>query len=174
MKTIEVDEDLYRYIASHTQKIGESASDILRRLLGLTENTGSLQSENGVAEKGEKVATVADYSEKLNALLVSENYLQQKSAVNRFLSILSFLYQMNKSEFDEIVETLHGRTRIYFALNETILLTNGNETKPRSIPDTPYWVITNTNTGRKRSILEHIMSVMQFPPALIARVCETI
>lgn len=33
MKTIEVDEELYRYIASHTQRIGESASDILRRLL---------------------------------------------------------------------------------------------------------------------------------------------
>ncbi|NHX34339.1 replication initiation regulator SeqA, partial [Escherichia coli] len=33
MKTIEVDEELYRYIASHTQHIGESASDILRRML---------------------------------------------------------------------------------------------------------------------------------------------
>ena len=33
MKTIEVDEDLYRYIAGQTQHIGESASDILRRLL---------------------------------------------------------------------------------------------------------------------------------------------
>ena len=36
MKTIEVDEDLYRFIASRTQHIGESASDILRRLLALT------------------------------------------------------------------------------------------------------------------------------------------
>ncbi|TYG35454.1 replication initiation negative regulator SeqA [Lonepinella koalarum] len=35
MKIIEVDEELYQYIASHTQSIGESASDILRRLLHL-------------------------------------------------------------------------------------------------------------------------------------------
>lgn len=35
MKTIEVDEELYRYIASHTLHIGESASDILRRMLNL-------------------------------------------------------------------------------------------------------------------------------------------
>ena len=34
MKRIEVEDDLYAYIASHTQQIGESASDILRRLLG--------------------------------------------------------------------------------------------------------------------------------------------
>ncbi len=33
MKTIEVDDELYRYIASHTLHIGESASDILRRML---------------------------------------------------------------------------------------------------------------------------------------------
>jgi len=33
MKTIEIDDDLYQFIASQTQQIGESASDILRRLL---------------------------------------------------------------------------------------------------------------------------------------------
>ena len=35
MKIIEVDEELYQYIAAQTQSIGESASDILRRLLNL-------------------------------------------------------------------------------------------------------------------------------------------
>ena len=35
MKIIEVDEELYQYIASQTQSIGESASDILRHLLNL-------------------------------------------------------------------------------------------------------------------------------------------
>ena len=34
MKTIEVDDELYSYIASHTKHIGESASDILRRCSG--------------------------------------------------------------------------------------------------------------------------------------------
>ena len=33
MKNIEIEEDLYQYIASQTQFIGESASSILRRLL---------------------------------------------------------------------------------------------------------------------------------------------
>ena len=35
MKNIEIDDELYHYIASRTQFIGESASDILRRLLRL-------------------------------------------------------------------------------------------------------------------------------------------
>ncbi|WP_445946304.1 replication initiation negative regulator SeqA [Shewanella sp.] len=38
MKYIEVDEELYRFIASKTERIGESASDILRRLLILPVN----------------------------------------------------------------------------------------------------------------------------------------
>ncbi|MFT4966317.1 MAG: negative modulator of initiation of replication, partial [Colwellia sp.] len=33
MKNIEIDEELYQYIATNTQFIGESASAILRRLL---------------------------------------------------------------------------------------------------------------------------------------------
>jgi len=36
MKYIEIDEELYRFIASKTERIGESASDILRRLLNLS------------------------------------------------------------------------------------------------------------------------------------------
>ena len=36
MKYIEIDEELYRFIASKTERIGESASDILRRLLSLS------------------------------------------------------------------------------------------------------------------------------------------
>ena len=33
MKSIEIDDDLYAFIASQTKHIGESASEILRRLL---------------------------------------------------------------------------------------------------------------------------------------------
>ena len=33
MKSIEIDDDLYAFIASQTKHIGESASQILRRLL---------------------------------------------------------------------------------------------------------------------------------------------
>ena len=35
MKTIEIDEELYQYIAGQTRHIGEDASSILRRLLNI-------------------------------------------------------------------------------------------------------------------------------------------
>ncbi|VDZ95218.1 SeqA protein [Salmonella enterica subsp. enterica] len=64
--------------------------------------------------------------------------------------------------------------RVYFAADEQTLLKNGNQTKPKHVPGTPYWVITNTNTGRKCSMIEHIMPVNAFPAELIEKVCGTI
>jgi len=41
MKKIDIDDELYQYIASNTQSIGESASTILRRLLNLSDGTNA-------------------------------------------------------------------------------------------------------------------------------------
>lgn len=178
MKKIEVDDELYRYIASHTQHIGESASDILRRMLkftaGLgtagsvsTQNTESAVEEKPVNAARQRIRTVRE-------LLLSDDYAVQNKAVNRFMMVLSTLYQLDAKTFGEATESLHGRTRVYFAGNEQTLLANGNQTKPKHVPGTPYWVITNTNTDRKCSMVEHIMQSMQFPAELIEKVCGTI
>ncbi|KIS44378.1 replication initiation negative regulator SeqA [Kosakonia radicincitans] len=184
MKTIEVDDELYSYIASHTKHIGESASDILRRMLKFSavspaQPAASLapvkEPRTVVAVEGIKPANTAkDKVRAVRELLLSDEYAEQKKAVNRFLMVLSTLYSLDDKGFTESTESLHGRTRVYFAVNEQTLLQNGNQTKPKQVPNTPYWVITNTNTGRKCSMIEHIMQSMQFPAELIEKVCGTI
>lgn len=180
MKTIEVDEELYRYIASHTQHIGESASDILRRMLKFTAGqpvrTASVVA-GGQAEPS--VAAIAaqrprDRVRAVRELLLSDEYAEQSKAVNRFMLVLSTLYTLDAAGFAEATDSLHGRTRTYFAGDQQTLLANGTHTKPKHVPGTPYWVITNTNTGRKRSMIEHIMQAMQFPAELIEKVCGTV
>ncbi|WP_437611416.1 replication initiation negative regulator SeqA [Erwinia sp. V71] len=181
MKTIEVDEELYRYIASHTQHIGESASDILRRMLKFS--AGQAAPEPAVAVQPAAAQDVAavktssrpqDRVRAMRELLLSDEYAEQKRAVNRFMLILSTLYSLDPEAFAEATESLHGRTRVYFAGNQQVLLQNGTHTKPKHVPGTPYWVITNTNTGRKSSMVEHIMLSMQFPAELTEKVCGTI
>ena len=179
MKTIEVDEELYRYIASHTQRIGESASDILRRMLKFTAASQATapavkETQAPVAAPVKKVASPKDNVRAVRELLLSDEYAEQKKAVNRFLLILTTLYSLDNKAFAEATESLHGRTRVYFAASEATLLKNGNQTKPKQVPETPYWVITNTNTGRKCGMIEHIMQSMQFPAELIEKVCGTI
>lgn len=180
MKTIEVDDELYRYIASHTQHIGESASDILRRMLKVAAGSqaAAVQAKESApvsAAVAEKPANPAkDRVRAMRELLLSDEYAEQKRAVNRFMLVLSTLYSLDAKAFAEATESLHGRTRVYFAGDEQTLLQSGNQTKPKHVPGTPYWVITNTNTGRKCSMIEHIMQTMQFPAELIEKVCGTI
>ncbi|MDF3008134.1 MAG: hypothetical protein K0R86_2001 [Enterobacter kobei] len=181
MKTIEVDDELYTYIASHTKHIGESASDILRRMLKFS---AAAPSASPVAKAAPAVAVspvsgvasnpVKDKVRAMRELLLSDEYADQKRAVNRFMLVLSTLYSLDAKGFADATESLHGRTRVYFAEDSKTLLQSGNQTKPKQVPGTPYWVITNTNTGRKCGMIEHIMQSMQFPTELIEKVCGTI
>ncbi|MDE5205926.1 replication initiation negative regulator SeqA [Citrobacter amalonaticus] len=181
MKTIEVDDELYSYIASHTKHIGESASEILRRMLKfsatsqpVTPVTKEVRAAQPVVTEAKPVNLVKDKVRAVRELLLSDEYAEQKKAVNRFMLVLTTLYTLDQHAFAEATESLHGRTRVYFAPDEQTLLKNGNQTKPKHVPGTPYWVITNTNTGRKCSMIEHIMQSMQFPAELIEKVCGTI
>ena len=131
--------------------------------------------QNVVAQAKPAVAQSERQSNvRMRELLLSDEYAEQKKAVNRFMLVLSTLYSLDNKAFAEATESLHGRTRVYFAGDEQTLLQNGNQTKPKHVPGTPYWVITNTNTGRKCSMVEHIMQSMQFPAELIEKVCGTI
>ena len=85
MKQIDIDDELYQYIASNTQSIGESASTILRRLLNLN---------------GEKINTT-------------------------------------KLDTDHKNETVSGMN-------------------PKNITDSEYWVMTNSNTTRKKMMLHEV------------------
>ncbi|WAS99856.1 replication initiation negative regulator SeqA [Rouxiella chamberiensis] len=178
MKTIEVDEELYRYIASHTQHIGESASDILRRMLKFTAGQEVQAPAKASAAPAEKPVvatnTPRDRVRAMRELMLSDEYAEQTKAVNRFMLILTTLYTLDPKQFAVATESLTGRTRTYFAGDQQTLLQNGIHTKPKHVPGTPYWVITNTNTGRKRSMIEHIMQLMQFPVELIDKVCGTL
>ena len=203
MKIIEVDEELYQFIASKTQSIGESASDILRRLLNLSTSSVSstaldFSSPEPVvapepvstpqsAVKNEPVLVpvqpepakpmskkqpeqaIQKLTEKVQNLLASEAFQEETKAVVRFLSILTALYRTNPESFAVAIESeqVQGRTRVYFARDEATLLAAGNHTKPKQIPDTPYWVITNNNSGRKMIMLEGVMREMHLPDSLI-------
>ncbi|UGA55581.1 replication initiation negative regulator SeqA [Vibrio sp. VB16] len=192
MKTIEVDEDLYRYIASQTEHIGESASNILRRLLMVS---GDKQVSPQIAEPevsqeaapapvadepiGIVVSKDAGNVEKVDGvkamrtLLISDEFATSNKAIDRFMQVLSSLYQVNNTSFAEATQ-VKGRTRVYFADNEDVLLASGKTTKPRSIPNTPFWVITNNNTSRKRQMVDQLMTRMNFQSDLIEKVCSSI
>lgn len=134
MKIIEVDEELYQYIASQTRSIGESASDILRRLLSLPVHTSSVddlvltsaETNKSADQKPEQAINVKEVNikttkkqsitainqivEKVQTLLNSTEFQEESKAVVRFLAILRVLYRTNPESFAQATESLQGRT----------------------------------------------------------------
>ncbi|GGQ06821.1 replication initiation negative regulator SeqA [Shewanella litoralis] len=84
MKYIEIDEELYRFIASKTERIGESASDILRRLLHLSLETVVVDLPQAISEP----SLEADEAEVVKAESQrSELFNQAKAAVEKVMAV---------------------------------------------------------------------------------------
>ncbi|RZQ54993.1 replication initiation negative regulator SeqA [Pseudoalteromonas phenolica] len=162
MKKIEIDDELYQYIASNTQSIGESASDILRRLLKLSpselaQNNGVVEEKQEQAEQVEEQSVTKLTSRTANVfnILNKEELAMQKGVVGRFLFILSALHRTHKESFDSVLE-IKGRDRIYFAKSKEALLESGSSMNPKNIAESEYWVMTNSNTTRKKMMLHEV------------------
>ncbi|MBV2129789.1 replication initiation negative regulator SeqA [Arsukibacterium indicum] len=158
MKTIEIEDDLYHYIAAQTRQIGESASDILRRLLlgeQQVSQTPEASKSAAVSETAPEVSAAARDNSSPGSIfdLVSRQDLQaESSVVGRFLYLLSVLARVHKKQFSKVLE-IKGRNRLYFATSAEALSEAGSSTNPKQIPNTGFWVITNSNTTRKKMML---------------------
>ncbi|TLU67478.1 replication initiation negative regulator SeqA [Thalassotalea litorea] len=181
MKTIEIEDELYQYIASKTEFIGESASDILRRLL--TENaelsaaavksnpvaedtavTEDPASQHAVVEESENVvqeAKTLTSCQNIFDLINKEELAMERGAVGRFLNILGNLHRVHPKQFSAVLD-IRGRDRLYFAQSEADLLATGSSSKPKQIPDSEYWVITNSNTTKKKLMLTDVAQVLGY------------
>lgn len=180
MKQIDIDDELYQYIASNTQSIGESASTILRRLLNLngtnphnassnvdtTQNQQVATSESPTEQKEQTTDTISKPNDaavtpmkQKNAnvfnVLNKEELAMQKGVVGRFLFILSAFYRTHKSDFSAVLD-IKGRDRVYFATSKEALVNSGSSMNPKNITDSEYWVMTNSNTTRKKMMLHEV------------------
>lgn len=175
MKTIELDDDLYLFIASQTRHIGESASDILRRLLSQPQTDLAVVAAEPVVATPSlpNVATERPANSGLPALLDSGELVQEERSIQRFMLVLGTLYQDNPEAFTQATE-IKGRKRMYFSRDPDALRASGSTTKPKPVPGTPFWVITNTNTSRKQNIIAQLMTSMGYDDALMAQVCAAI
>lgn len=187
MKTITIDDDVYAYIASNTQAIGESASDILRRLLQVPVQNEtavlpiSIEPDNQqqpivndseievVAEKEAPKEchndvdnlAVAQNIEDVLELVEAQISGNTSSVVERFLLILSVLHHVNTDTFERIL-AVKGRNRLYFAKSKQELIAAGSSTNPKQVPNSEYWVVTNNNTSKKSSMLMEVLNILGY------------
>jgi len=199
MKNIEIEDDLYKYILANIEAFGETPSQILRRLLSLPdafENTvasvtptlKSIPSDQKVELvkpdiiDGAQISLPASLAHGVKILFESKVFKQETIVTHKFMMMLTAMYHENKDAFVAAAQKTKGRTRDYLGQNLKVLLATENKeeltllkaSKPRDIPYTPFWVITNANTARKRIIMTQMMSTMGYPQDLIERIKEEI
>jgi len=173
MKYIEVDEELYRLIASKTEQIGESASEILRRLLGLEVNpvgqelpqahSEPIAVPQTISEPSIESAPVTHASLSCSPLpsfamtSFDEHQLAaQKNGVGRFLFILETVYLAAPDRFSQVLN-IKGRDRLYFAKSKQSLLAASKTANPKEIGQSGFWVTTNNSSAKKRAILNEVL-----------------
>jgi negative modulator of initiation of replication len=200
MKKIEIEDDIYKYILANIEAFGETPSQILRRLLGLAadENHSDESAVITAPSAAQAVPTVDKQHSQSSthslsslpdavahgvaALFEEQTFKKEPVITNKFKMMLTAMYHENRAAFIVAANTTRGRTRDYLGQNLSELLASDNEkevaqlkaSKPREIPYTPFWVITNANTGRKRIILTQMMTSMGYPPHLIERIKDEI
>jgi len=202
MKNIEIDDELYLYIVSNTQAIGESASSILRRLLPLgdanqqpippsTLVTEIKDDDTQQDELPQHAAVVSSdlvdtdvsevkpitSSESVFNFINKEELAMQRGAVGRFLLILAALYRAHPKTFNIVTNiapkvSARKTKRLYFALSEDILTASGSSTKPKQVPQSPFWVITNSNTTRKKMMLTEAASLLGYDESDVIKIRE--
>ena len=106
-------------------------------------------------------------SESVFNFINKEELAMQRGAVGRFLLILAALYRAHPQKFNivtNIAPKISARKtkRLYFALSEEILTASGSSTKPKQVPQSPFWVITNSNTTRKKMMLTEAATLLGY------------
>ncbi|GIU47115.1 replication initiation negative regulator SeqA [Shewanella algidipiscicola] len=194
MKYIEIDEELYRHIASKTERIGESASEILRRLLGLDIERVNVEAvatpppekisqpgmdrqqemaSSATARVDETTAPAISLSTLVNQLTDTEALAQQKGAVGRFLFSLETVYKAMPQQFDQVLQ-IQGRDRLYFATSKASLLKASKSANPKEIGQSGFWVTTNNNTAKKRTILSEVLTQFGVDPEQVELIVNQI
>lgn len=151
MPIIEIDQDLYDYLLRNANRIGEDASSILRRLLGLPD-PGRYEPPRSDEEASELVR-----------FLRSRAMLPRRSVTDRYLALLGWLGKHHEDEtFEEKLLSIRGRKRVYFARTEQEIADSGKSTHPQEIPGLGLWAMTNADSSQKADIARRLMESLGY------------
>lgn len=112
---------------------------------------------------------VSDFSNLIDA----DALAAQKGAVGRFLFILDTVYRASTKQFEQVLQ-IQGRDRLYFATSKDALLKASKSANPKEIGRSGFWVTTNNNTAKKRTILSEVLLQFGTDESQVADIIERI
>jgi negative modulator of initiation of replication len=172
MKNVELEDDVYEHLRRQQTTFSESVSEVLRRLLKLNQSAPhDLLMQNsslppdawkrwGLQETKDEIQGDARKKAAWD-FLHGPHFRSERTAVGKFLSLLTFLHRENRDRFADVL-TINGQSRKYFAKSESDLEQSGTSVHPKSIPGSGFWVVTNNSTQSKCDLLLQVLRVLGY------------
>lgn len=162
---IEVDNEVYDALAKRVTGFNQGPNDVLRVLLGLNAAKPS-EPTNGADEQSKGLPTLVQFVE-------SQSYRGRKTAVEKYLLLLSWLSKAHAVEFAKIERFRRGK-RVYFATDSNLIHESGQSLSVKQIPGTSYYALATLDNRSKRVIIRDILDLFGYPHEICAKVAETI
>jgi negative modulator of initiation of replication len=168
MRTIDVDDDVFFALESISGFTKIPIPQVVRQLVPSTQsNRGAV----GPKSAPPQVARASPEDQALREYVRTPNFLANRSVVDQWLSIFSFLHKQYPEKF-EILESMEGRKRKYVARTEEELERFGTSVNAKRIPGTGFWVVTNNDTNNKKVLLRQALTLLGYGPETIRVVPE--
>lgn len=169
MKNVEIEDDTFFYIqgVSDTKKIPIHLVIRERFLPGVINSSGTIAPNTAIGKTAPGATTQVSFRDAATCDFVqSPSFLANRSVVEQFLSILSYLHKQDPDKFG-VLESMEGRKRKYIAKSEQELEGSGTSVNPKKIPGTAFSVVTNNSTENKKKLLEEALTLLGYSPATI-------
>jgi negative modulator of initiation of replication len=171
MRTIEVDDDVFTSLEMASKLTKMAHSQIVRRLIMPPDSVTSANDKKPTPTKQE--APVNPRDRDLRDYVHSPRFLANRSIVDQFLGVLSFLQKQNPDKFATL-QSMEGRKRKYIASTEGELENSGTSVNPKRIPNTSFWVVTNNDTNNKKMLLRQALTLLDYNSETIRLVPESL
>jgi len=173
MRTVEIDDDVFLTLEFTSRFTRVSIPQIVRKLV--MQLSPDVDAPTGGAAPGsprqKPVPNPRDKS--LRDFAESPGFLANRSVVDKFLGVLSFLQKQNPDRF-QILESMEGRKRKYIATSEQELRSSGTSVNPKRIPNTGFWVVTNNDTNNKKALLRQALLMLGYGFETVRSVPESL
>ena len=156
MKTIEIEDGVYEALLGQVQSFGETANDVVSRLLNPMKGLDIVKPE-------------ADVDQELLSFCVTVEQTCS-SGIGRYLAVLRFMYNNAPEKFERIAQSTRGSRRLYISKSELEIQRNGSSTKPKAIMGTPYYTATNLSKRLMQGILSRLMRAYGYGQPDVVRV----